>query len=250
MENKELETQVTEETLLNEVDNVKETLDEMNEETGVTVTVGDKKCFLYFNTQLTKVSRDGELIQIGIVDSDGRTFYGEFTDYNIKNVSTHVFENVIKKMDEIKENSLDGDHWEVRGDTEFIRKELYFWLNKYIGEQRNLQFVGDVCAHDFVFLMELLVDENNGVLPGGISPCVIDINQDIASTALYRKNDNPDISDDEFNSNFVAARAALEINRWLFIEAIEGDVTPYSDKIALNNAFVTKVIHQYLWNLQ
>ena len=36
MENKELETQVSEETLLNEVDNVKETLDEMNEETEVT----------------------------------------------------------------------------------------------------------------------------------------------------------------------------------------------------------------------
>lgn len=204
---------------------------------------GDRKCYLYFSIMKTSFSVNADLLQISLVDSEGRSFYGEFNDYDMKKVDTHIFESVLKHMVN-PSTVVEGDHWTIHGSRKDIAIQLKYWIEDYIRDNRNIQFAGDFCTYDFVHLCELI--NGGGDLPVNFSPCCYDLNQDLAGS-LYRKNDT-EKSDEEFNKNWVPLRAALDIDRKLLVDQIGG--FEETDSIALNRANMIRIIHQHIWNLK
>lgn len=53
---------------------------------------------LFFDTEFTKLSKDAELISLGIVSEDGDVFYAEFSDYDKSKLDPWIIENVIENL--------------------------------------------------------------------------------------------------------------------------------------------------------
>ena len=214
------------------------------------VTAGDRACYVYFDTEFTGLRKDTSLISIGLVSSDGDTFYAEFTDYNFMYVDKWIQHMVIDKLKH-PETVLEGSHWTVEGDTATVREHLWEWLSRYKKDGKLIQFVGDVCHYDFVLLVDLLLGDKNLTaidLPKEVSPCCLDINQDIATSIQRMKPD--DVTDEEFNNNFVPVYAAFGMSREELVSGIksfDGDIDKHN---ALYDAMVIRSIHQNLWNIE
>ena len=74
----------------------------------------DKKCYIYFDTEFTGLRKDTSLISIGLIDSDGRTFYAEFTDYDRSQIDKWIRQNVINNLIN-PVNTFEGKHWKMTG---------------------------------------------------------------------------------------------------------------------------------------
>lgn len=218
------------------------------EKTPVLITAGDRTCYLYFDTEFTGLQKDTSLISIGIVDCDGRSFYAEFTDYNMAQVSPWILENVLKNLQK-PETILEVDHWTLTGTTKEIQTHLVFWLDRYLKDGKQVQFVSDVCHFDFVLLLDLLLAGHPAIeLPDQISACCVDINQDIA-TSLYR--DVPEGADVvNFNANYIPAKVAFDISREEYVSAIPEFSYEGIKHNSLYDAMVIRAIHQNLWNIE
>ena len=53
---------------------------------------------IFFDTEFTGLHKDTTLISIGLIDENGRTFYGEFSDYDESKCDDWIRENVIKHL--------------------------------------------------------------------------------------------------------------------------------------------------------
>ena len=118
--------------------------------------VVDPKMYVYFDCEFTGLYREAQLLSIGLCDAEGHSFYAEFTDYDMQQVSEWVFKNVLQKMSN-PTTVLEGDHWQIKGNTKEIRQSLLIWLD-YVHKhsQAGIQFVSDCCHYDMVFLIDLL----------------------------------------------------------------------------------------------
>lgn len=156
---------------------------------------------IFFDTEFTGLHKDTTLISIGMVDEVGRCFYGEFTDYDVSQVSVWIEENVLSNlmlkdrgmMERLKNAFKDGgyDVTMVRGGRAVVFSELRHWLDKY----DEIQFVSDVCHYDFVLLIDLFGTAFD--LPNNICASCHDINQDIASYYGVSEHTAFDINRDE-----------------------------------------------------
>lgn len=213
------------------------------------ISAGDKRCYVYFKTKFTSLKKDADLLSIAFIDYDGRSFYAEFTDYDIQKVDEWTFSNVVKRMKK-PANVLDGDHWTMTGTKKEVRTQLFFWLDKFVKEDRPVQFVCDCGHYDFVLLIDLLTDgESAVVLPSWISPALYDVNQDLG-TSLYRNN-SEGLPEEEFNKNYIPNAVAFTITR---TDAVKENDRYKPDEVyteyhALHDAYIVKVLHQTLWNL-
>ena len=207
------------------------------------ITAGDKTCYMYFDLALTERSRKATIISLALTTYDGKTFYGEFTDF-VKTPNTN--EDAVSSM--IHPNSINSDNaTTIFGNREEVGSKLKEWLAKHVDPNKFLQFVTDDAPYKFVMLMDLI--EN--FIGDNVSKTCIDLNQDIA-TSITRINNDPNISDEEFNKNFVPAIEAYHIDRLGYVTATIEDLSRYDDtfkKTTLFKVILTKAIHQFLWNL-
>lgn len=129
---------------------------------------------LFFDTEFTGLHKNTTLISIGIVAEDGRQFYAELNDYDRKQCTNWIEDNVITNLHYKKgcETYIENYYY---GDSENVRVMLKNWLSQF----EHIQFVSDVCHYDFVLLIELLSTMALW-LPKNISSVCHDINQDIA----------------------------------------------------------------------
>ena len=239
------ETKVTNKPVEDVVENTN-----TNESTGTNylVTAGDGSCYVYFDTEFTTLSKNSELISIGLVDSDGRTFYAEFNDYNEKKVNDWVFENVYKNLD-YPDTILEGNNWTITGTKAEVRTQLMLWLDKFVSKNKPVQFVSDVCHYDFVLLVDLLTGGATAMdLPKWVVPCCLDLNQDI-STTLYR-NIPEGVTEEEFNKNYIPLATAFDINREECVKDLTGFDEPVKKHNALYDAKVIRAIHRHIWNIK
>jgi len=196
---------------------------------------------LYFKFQLTSKSLDAQPISVGVVSDDilkkrkanrdqfneimnvedifeSKSFYAEFTDFDINRCNDWVKENVVKKL-HLKyfgKNDSLIENFVFKEDACRIREMLFEWLKQF--KDYQIQFVGDCCSYDWVFLMELIGEWEETVscsgsllehkncehkdfcqtgkrrfclgspkLPDNISPVPIDINQMIAGIDMTQK---------------------------------------------------------------
>jgi len=134
---------------------------------------------IFFDTEFTGLHKNTSLISIGLVDENGRTFYGEFLGYNKYQVNDWIKENVIENLkykfcdDNWKNNNY--DHFECIGFTYYIRECLLQWLSKY----DTVELVSDVCHYDMVLFIDIFGGAFD--LPENVNPTCHDINQDIAT---------------------------------------------------------------------
>lgn len=173
---------------------------------------------IFFDTEFTGLHKGTTLISIGMVDELGRCFYGEFTDYDVSQVSDWIRENVLSHLVLGESGYIESwksackelgyDMTMVRGGRAVVLSELRHWLDKY----DEIQFVSDVCHYDFVLLIDLFGTAFD--LPKNVCPSCHDINQDIASyygvseyTAFDINRD--EIVDEPFLSEFVSKHNSL-----------------------------------------
>lgn len=142
---------------------------------------------VFFDCEMTSLDENSQLISIGLVDEDGRTFYAEFNDFNDLSCSQWVKENVLDNrylVYNIRDNekakqgikSHEGENYISNfyyGDSNCIRVMLENWLKKYDA----VELVSDVCHYDMFLFCNLMGDAF--MLPDNVTPACYDINQDI-----------------------------------------------------------------------
>ena len=133
---------------------------------------------IFLDCEFTELSKNGELISIGLVSTDGRTFYAELNDYNKDNLSEWIKCNVVdnllftvddgycvrvknKVVDAIIEEETDeevvleydyGFNTELLGNKTKVGFELRLWLEQF----KSVEIVGDCMSYDWVHLVDLL----------------------------------------------------------------------------------------------
>lgn len=166
---------------------------------------------IFFDCEFTGLRKDTTLISIGFITNDRRTFYAEFTDYNESMCNDWIKNNVIDnlkfndneasflvqtKNKTAEENDLikshpaedddEGFNIVMKGNRRDISIALNKWLNQFVKENLNIEFVSDVCHYDFVLLVDLLlIAKGEGLtaidLDKEYSSCCYDLNIDIAT---------------------------------------------------------------------
>lgn len=181
---------------------------------------------LFFDFEFTSLSPDAQIISLGIISDEVafrfpnpepktvtmddripiyKSFYSEFSDFDINRCDDWVKENVVSKLkfygkgDKLRcSNEYDGNSWDGFNDTVEIKRGLKEYLSQFSGYQ--IQFVTDCGTFDWYWLLQLLAEWDlkrvelcNGFmttgylaktglpkLPANISPVPFDLNDLIA----------------------------------------------------------------------
>ena len=167
---------------------------------------------IYFDTEFTGLHKGTNLISIGLISDDDRTFYAEFVDYDKTQCNDWINENVIKNLKfklpeqnedyyyvatrdkrNTKGNDLyNGYSVEMQGTKEMIMNELIMWFNQF----NTVELVSDVCHYDMVLLIDIFGTAFD--LPNNVSASCYDINQDIAKYLNVSQSKAFDKSREEF----------------------------------------------------
>jgi hypothetical protein len=223
---------------------------------------------LFFDMEFTSLSPDAQIISLGIVSDEwnggvyqaikglpmrleSKSFYAEFSDFQIDLCDDWVKENVVGKLKYFNvadANSHDYLNLQVKSNTAEIEKCLTEWLSQF--SDYNLQFVGDCATFDWYHLLHLIggwerqiyVDESKlrfqgyepeyfkiGLpkLPDNISPVPQDLNDLIA----IKKG--------------ISVREAFDLDRECEA-AVDGEVYPDEKHNSLWDAKVIKAIYNNL----
>lgn len=137
---------------------------------------------LFFDTEFTGLRKNAELISIGIIDENGRTFYAEINDYNMGFMTDTAWlvDNVIANLlfnheFEVLKEDNDGSI-SMKGTKSQVAKQLINWIGAH-----EVEFVSDCNSYDHVLLVDLITGGRSALeMPDNISPYCHDINQDIA----------------------------------------------------------------------
>lgn len=149
---------------------------------------------IFFDTEFSGLHQNTTLISIGLVAEDGRTFYGEFTDYDMAQVDDWIYDNVIRRL-ELGGFEIDIDYKpysakvEIRAEKRVVENALSHWLECFEGE--TLEMWSDCLAYDWVLFCDLF----GGAL--NIPDCVYYIPFDLA-TLFKVKGVDPDINREEY----------------------------------------------------
>ena len=153
---------------------------------------------IFFDTEFTGLHKDTTLISIGLIDENGRTFYGEFSDYDESQCDNWIRENVIKHLKWSKEGPVEDfvniyvNSWEAFGSKEYIKIVLSEWLSKY----DYVDLVSDCCHYDMVLFIDIFGDAWS--IPDVVNPACHDINQDSAKYFDISEKEAFDLSREKF----------------------------------------------------
>ena len=125
---------------------------------------------LYFDFEFTSLSPEAQPISLGIVSDTfwnsklreeddepfSKSFYSEFSDFDINRCDDWVKENVVSKLQFYPKVGIrnEGNNWTVGGDLETIQSEMKAWLDQF--SDYKIQFIGDCCTWDWYWMVQLL----------------------------------------------------------------------------------------------
>lgn len=134
---------------------------------------------LFFDTEFTGLHKDTTLLSIGIIDENGRTFYGEMVDYDESQLNDWLRDNVIANFTR-----------EAIYTKEQLKKDLTKWLQAYdYGEQ--IEIWSDCLAYDWVLFCDIFGGAFE--IPKNIYYIPFDI-----CTMMKLKGVDPDINREKF----------------------------------------------------
>jgi len=141
---------------------------------------------LYFDFKFTSVSPDAQPVSLGIVSDpftrsiakgedlpfgvatgnetanvieDAKSFYAEFTDFNLDRCDNWVRDNVVSKLVYGRKETISGfhiDNMDICKDTERVKEYLKAWLAQFSDYQ--IQFVCDCGTFDWYWMLQLLAE--------------------------------------------------------------------------------------------
>ena len=112
----------------------------------------NKKVFL--DTEFTGLTKDTDLISIGLYIDEENYFYGEFNDWDRRKSFDWLEETVISKLEFNHTPSIEqkNDHkWKVKGSILAMETELRRWLAQY----SFIEIWADVLAYDWVLFCQI-----------------------------------------------------------------------------------------------
>lgn len=179
---------------------------------------------IFFDTEFTGLRKNTDLISIGLISGDNRTFYAEFNDYNEDYIDTWIKENVIKNLTlsgmeypytySFKYNNDDrGNSIEMTGNMKDISIQLNEWLCGFVNEEYYIEFVSDVCHYDFVLLIDLLLKEKDN------NPTALALNKDFSASCY-------DINIDIATFLSTSSKKAFDVNRESLLKRLVKDQHP------------------------
>lgn len=149
-----------------------------------------EKHILIFDTEFTKLSKDGKLLSIGICDTlTSKTFYAECTDNieeyinseeykNNEFMKNNVIPNLISQLPNNEISLKDNDATIILDSFIFVSDALLKWLYD-LHNKLNIPilFAADVNHYDFVHLIDLLTKGGTAFdIPKYVLPWCIDYN--------------------------------------------------------------------------
>jgi hypothetical protein len=142
---------------------------------------------VYFDTEFTGLENGTTLISIGAIDSDGRSFYAELTDYNKDKIDDWLQKNVINNLSKNDEELKYMADVTVKGTKEEVKKSLTKWLSRY----EKVEIWSDCLAYDWVMFNDIFGHAFN--IPKNVYYIPFDI-----CTLFKLKGVDPDINREEF----------------------------------------------------
>ena len=147
---------------------------------------------VYFDCEFTGLTKNCDLISIGLVSETGKGFYAEFTDYDKSKISDidWMNSNVINNLF-LNDNEEDfGVITKDKSYSIFFKRDITYWIKETLIEwfktlkkselkENEIQLYSDCSHFDFVLFLSLFGSALE--LPEFISPVCHDINLDIAN---------------------------------------------------------------------
>jgi len=157
---------------------------------------------IFFDTEFTGLRQKTNLLSIGLVSEDGRTFYAEASQFDKQQVDTWITENVLANMrfGDIYESrpKIDLEHHAEKADRAGIAYDLDEWLAQFDA----VEMWGDCLAYDWVLFCDLFGGAMS--IPQNVYYIPFDI-----CTLMKMSNVDPDISREEFSGISGAKHNAL-----------------------------------------
>ena len=136
---------------------------------------------IFLDTEFTGLQQDTSFISVALVAETGEEFYAEFTDYNSKQVSDWVLQNVISNCFLTNDNqSFELKKMHIKDDSKAIKSAIKIWLNQFGQKEESIQIWADVPHYDWVLFCELFGGARN--IPKQIHFMPMDL-----ATFLYAK---------------------------------------------------------------
>lgn len=212
-----------------------------------------KTLFVSFDTEMTDLRKDDDIISIGLQTSDSsHAFYAEVNDFDKNKMSEWVADNVISNLlandhdTYYSIKSLDEDRDGVSTAIVFMKNtfrevsiSLNSWLDNVMEKYDDIQFVSDVSHYDFVHLIDLITNKGSGIdLRKDVSISIIDINQFLDMSSIRK----------EFNIAW--SEVSSDVNREGIVEMIKGEkLQNVSKHNALFDAAVINAIFVKISNI-
>lgn len=168
---------------------------------------------VYFDCEFTGLTKNCDLISIGLVSETGKGFYAEFIDYDKSKISdidwmnSNVINNLFLKDNEEDFGVITKDKpysiFFKRDITYWIKETLINWLEslkKSKLEKNEIQLYSDCSHFDFVLFLSLFGSALD--LPEYVSPVCHDINLDIANYLNIPESKAFDISRNRLADSF------------------------------------------------
>jgi len=98
---------------------------------------------IFFDTEFTGLHQNTTLISIGLISDCGKTFYGEFGDFDYNQINKWLEENVLKNLifhgkegkgwcNSGTQRALESDSCtEVYGHSQCIKESLQEWFSQF-----------------------------------------------------------------------------------------------------------------------
>lgn len=146
---------------------------------------------LFFDMEFTGLHQKTTPISLGVVSENNRTFYAEFTDYDVNQVDSWINANVIEHLilkdlsiPQIAEKNTYNQVY-YKGNKDAVAHRFLRWL-KDLGHTKY-EFWGDCLSYDWVLFTQLFGGALN--IPNNIYYIPYDI-----SSLLKLMNMDPDIT--------------------------------------------------------
>lgn len=148
---------------------------------------------IFFDTEFTGLHQGTTLISLGAISECGKTFYAEFTDYDIDQLDDWLWENVITKLTlkDYPESGIilgeNGKSIEMKGNTNLIKEQLEIWLLQF----EEVEMWSDWLSYDWVLFNQIWGHAFN--IPKNVYYIPFDI-----CTVFKIKGIDPNISREKF----------------------------------------------------
>lgn len=146
---------------------------------------------VFLDTEFTGLHKNTTLISIGLVSECGKTFYGEFTDYDRSQIDEWLLKNVVKNLclsNSIFRVQYSGNDTTAIGDAQTIQHYLKGWFADF---EDQIQIWSDCLAYDWVLFNDIFGTAFD--IPSNIHYIPLDI-----CTLFVAKGVDPDINREEF----------------------------------------------------